>query len=279
MTSPPPEPICDVHLALAQWYRTPLGRWVGQVEAHYLAGALENTFGYYLLHYGNIAPFETTLQVSRVRRCIAVAPDWRDLALPITRATPRTASCCCALPPLLPLTASFEQLPFPSDSLDVVVLPHILDFVADPQQVLCEAERVLIPDGRLVLLGFNPLSSWGIWRLGNWRRCQMPWSGQWQTAGRLCEWLDIVGLQVERCDKLVYRPPLRSARGSQLAWLDTWGRRYWRPFGAVYAICAVKRVSALMPLRWRQRRRRVLVTGATVAHPTTHPYVDIVAPK
>ncbi len=267
MTSPAPDPICDVQVALAQWYRTPLGRQVADAEAHYLTGILDKTFGYYLLHYGDVAPFETALHISRVRRCIAVAPDWRGLKRPATGVIPRTAACCCVAPPLLPLTATFEQLPFASDSLDVMVLPHILDFVADPQQVLCEAERVLIPDGRLVLLGFNPLSTWGLWRLGSWQRpCQLPWCGQWQTARRRCEWLKIVGLQVERCDKLICRSPLPHIWRPHRSWLDAVERYYTQAFGAVYAICAIKRVSALMPLRWRQRRRRVLVTtGVTVA--------------
>ncbi len=51
------------------------------------------------------------------------------------------------------------------DSIDLVFLPHTLEFSADPHQVLRETERVLIPEGRVIILGFNPLSSLGLWRL------------------------------------------------------------------------------------------------------------------
>ncbi|MCQ4062135.1 class I SAM-dependent methyltransferase, partial [Klebsiella pneumoniae] len=58
--------------------------------------------------------------------------------------------------------AEFEELPFESQSLDMIVLPHVLEFSEDPHQLLREVERVLMPEGRVVITGFNPMSLWGL---------------------------------------------------------------------------------------------------------------------
>ena len=55
----------------------------------------------------------------------------------------------------------FTELPFATQSLDLVVMPHVLEFSAEPHQVLREVERVLIPEGQVIICGFNPISMWG----------------------------------------------------------------------------------------------------------------------
>ncbi|MFM1760358.1 MAG: hypothetical protein RLY75_1629, partial [Pseudomonadota bacterium] len=60
------------------------------------------------------------------------------------------------------IEGSSGELPFASESIDLLVLPHVLEFAADPHQILREAERVLRPEGRLIISGFNPASLWGM---------------------------------------------------------------------------------------------------------------------
>jgi ubiquinone/menaquinone biosynthesis C-methylase UbiE len=60
------------------------------------------------------------------------------------------------------VTHDFGELPFATQSLDLVVLPHVLEFAAEPHQVLREVERVLIPEGQVIICGFNPSSLWGM---------------------------------------------------------------------------------------------------------------------
>ncbi|WP_223717365.1 class I SAM-dependent methyltransferase, partial [Escherichia fergusonii] len=62
------------------------------------------------------------------------------------------------------LRCDFHALPFPANSLDLVVLPHALELASDPHETLREVERVLVPEGRVVILGFNPASLWGLWQ-------------------------------------------------------------------------------------------------------------------
>jgi SAM-dependent methyltransferase len=56
-------------------------------------------------------------------------------------------------------------------------MAHALEFHDDPHQILREVERVLIPEGELIITGFNPISIWGLrQRLPN---CpgDFPWNG------------------------------------------------------------------------------------------------------
>jgi SAM-dependent methyltransferase len=145
-----------------------------------------------------------------------------------------------------------------------VILPHTLDFCVQAHDVLREVERVLIPEGRVILFCFNPLSTWGLMRWMPRRRRRVPWCGGQLTPFRVGDWLRLLGLQQETREMLVFRPPMRRAYLSQLDWLETAGMRYWPMLGGVFAVRAVKRVKALTPLRpnWTQRAR--LLPGRAV---------------
>ena len=53
---------------------------------------------------------------------------------------------------------SATSCPLASQSVDLVALPHVLEGHPNPHEVLREVERVLIPEGQVVLSGFNTAS-------------------------------------------------------------------------------------------------------------------------
>ncbi|MAF74307.1 methyltransferase domain-containing protein [Idiomarina baltica] len=94
--------------------------------------------------------------------------------------------------------AHYTQLPIKNESVDTLVCPFVLDFSADPHQVLREALRVLADDGTLILAGFNPLSPAmlsGLWRSQRW---SFPWQGRYFSQARVKDWLSLLGFRVER---------------------------------------------------------------------------------
>ncbi len=158
--------------------------------------------------------------------------------------------------------ASPEQLPIARDSADAVVMPHTLDLARDPQQVLREVERVLIPEGRLVVIGFNPWSLWGLRRLLGTRRSP-PWSCHFIGYPQLHDWLSLLGFAVERTDVLMFRPPIaHTGLLERCAFLDRHGARLWPMFAGVYVVQAIKRVSTLTPITLPRRRRRLISASA-----------------
>jgi SAM-dependent methyltransferase len=167
------------------------------------------------------------------------------------------------------LVADPAALPFPDGSLDLIVLPHTLEFSADPHAALREVWRVLRPEGRVVVSGFNPFSFWGgrqfgahlCSRLGVGRgglaRLYLPRAGDFIGPGRLRDWLRLLGLDVEATRFGIYQPAARSERWLQrFAWLDALGRHWWPIFGAVYFMVAVKRVQGVRLLgpAWKPYR-------------------------
>ncbi len=160
----------------------------------------------------------------------------------------------------LSLRCDFESLPFPNHSVDLVVLPHALELARDPHHTLREVGRVLVPEGRVVIAGFNPASLWGLWqRMGTWgvdRALVLP-QGEFIAYWRLRDWLRLLDLEVETSYFGGYRPMVRSeAWWNQLKWMDRVGARCWPVLGATYFVVAVKRARG-MRLVGKVRKGRV----------------------
>jgi SAM-dependent methyltransferase len=237
-------------LSLDAWFGSTLGKELGEQEAQCLERMLRDTFGYYLLQVGTSAGFAEAIRASRIRQPILLPGTLSPHSLGFQVVTAAGA------------------LPIAADSVDAVLLRHTLDFADDARQVLREAERVLIPEGRLVVLGFNALSMWGAWRLVRQGQGRMPWCGNFLTPFRVGDWLSLLGFDIEMQEMMMFRPPWRRALLQEFSFLDRMGRRFWPLLGGVFAIRAVKRVSTLTPLRTSWKNRRPVLTGGAV-EPTT----------
>lgn len=154
------------------------------------------------------------------------------------------------------LHCDFDALPFDGNSLDLVVLPHALELARDPHLALREVERVLVPEGRVVIVGFNPVSLWGLrQRVGHWRRRLfsragpppfLPSAGEFMRYRRLRDWLRLLSFEVEAGRFGCYRPPVAAQKWlTRFAWMERAGERWWPVFGAVYFVVAVKRVRGM----------------------------------
>ena len=234
---------------LRGWFESRPGQWVLEEEAAALRGVLADLFGYHLLQVERLDGVDL-LQGCRVLNTATMGAGPEPEGL--------TSSYFCGVPTALPVM---------SDSIDVVVLPHVLEFEAEPHQALREAERVLVPEGHLVITGFNPWSLLGLRRLLPGSR-DVPWSGSFISHGRLKDWLALLGLDVVSSASRFFRPPLRHAGAMErLRFMDRLGERLWGMGGGVYVVVARKRVIALTPIRPRWRRGHgLLPTG--LAEPT-----------
>lgn len=181
------------------------------------------------------------------------------------------------------LHCEFDALPFPNASIDLVVLPHALELARDPHHTLREVERVLVPEGRIVIAGFNPASLWGLrQRAGRVRRgigfgrdesLYLPSSGEFIGYWRLRDWLRLLGFEVESGRFGCWRPPLHTEPWLQrFEWMDRVGDRWWPVLGAVYFLVAVKRVRGMRMIGLaRQDKRKVLAPATAVANRSADP--------
>lgn len=154
--------------------------------------------------------------------------------------------------------ASEHELPFASQSLDLVVLPHVLEFVNRPHEVLREVERVLLPEGHVLISTFNPMSLWGMRRVMSGHMGEFPWTGQYLSVLRLKDWLSLLGFEHRSAASGCFAPPLSSE-----VWLRRWsfmesaGRYCWPFGGAVTLLHAVKKVPGMRVIapNWRDMQR------------------------
>lgn len=235
---------------LCRWYRQPLGVAWERAEKEMLGDVLADRFGYHLLQIGR--PMEGDLCAdSRIKH---------RMILTVGRGQGGDGS-------LPALYGEPERLPLASASLDVVVLPHVLSLATQPHEVLREVERVLIPEGHVLILGFNPWSLFGLRRLLAGWRGDSPWCGHFYSAMRIRDWLRLLGFDIEMQRHYFYRPPL-SGVGllRRLDVLESWGQRLWPLLGGGYMLMARKRVTTLTPIKPRWRSRRLLPVGS--AEPT-----------
>ncbi|MEX2962100.1 class I SAM-dependent methyltransferase [Microbulbifer sp. TYP-18] len=155
--------------------------------------------------------------------------------------------------------ADFEQLPLPSESVDVVILHHLLDFSPHPHQLLREAARVMIPGGHMVLIGFNPFSLLGLSRL-------LFSSGAYQVgnqlrAARVADWMTLLDLQACSIERGFFRLPLQHRELlANTSWMEGVGARWRLPWGGFYLIVARKEVASMRTIRldWRSERKPVM---------------------
>jgi SAM-dependent methyltransferase len=245
---------------LRDWYRHRLGQHLLRAERQVLDDVLPNLFGYHLIQVGS--PADEALCTS------SLIPNRVLLESGLKAQT-------SAVPALRPLMlAHAHALPILTDSVDVVVLAHTLEFEQNPHQVLREADRVLVPEGHVVILGFNPWSPWGLWHLLVSRWAAPPWNGQFRSMWRIRDWLELLGFDVTIGRGFFFCPPLPyEGVMRRLSVLEKLGQRCWPFAGAVYIIVAKKRVMTMTPIRPRWRPGRSLV-GAGMAKTSTQRVMD-----
>ncbi|EDP46264.1 class I SAM-dependent methyltransferase [Rickettsiella grylli] len=148
------------------------------------------------------------------------------------------------------LESQYTHLPFANDSVSLILMPHTLDVRKNTAQaILTEAWRVLIPNGHLILLGVNPTSLWGLYRLFSITKKKPILGKHFHTIQTLCQWIHHLGGEIQHIESFLFRPPLSSPPGlwvfKKLAWLERLSPWLIPYMGGIYLIIAEKRVKRL----------------------------------
>jgi SAM-dependent methyltransferase len=216
---------------LDHWLASHAGAAFREAESQAVKTELGRFFGAHFLQVGRWGP-----------------PD-AFLGLP---AMARRAMCDCEPGPGVDFVAQPERLPIPKRCIDGLLLAHTIERSRYPHEVLREAERVLRGGGRLMLLGFNPVSALGLRRLltgGNYP----PGLEQFVSVRRLRDWLSLLGFDVTVADRYYAAFPAGNDLGQRLRRLPlSWG---------AYVLVAVKRVYNVRPLRSRWRAPAKVASG------------------
>ena len=218
---------------LSKWFHTPAGRYILEWEQGQFDSAVEDVFGFNAVQIG--LPGINFLRESRIALKVHAGID---------------GGCN--------LVTEAGRLPLASQSIDLVLLPHVLEFAEQPHQILREAERVLMPEGSIVISGFNPLSLWGAKRAFVRRERPVPWSGKFLGLLRLKDWLSLLGFELNGGRFGCYAPPFTQTRWLQrFRFMEKAGDRWWPVLGGVYVVRAIKRTVGMRLVipNWRDKRK------------------------
>jgi len=211
---------------MQKWYESDLGRYMLSRELAWFDDTCADIFGFLALQVGqcDLDFLRANRMPCRVRAGIASGQ----------------------------LRCRPEWLPVATQSLDLVALPHALEFSENPHQLLREVERVLRPEGHLLISGFNPMSLWGLKRRFS-RQDAYPWNGRFLRLARIKDWLGLLGFELVAGRMACYAPPLaRPGWPERFGFMEKAGDRWWALGGGVYMLQAVKRVHGmrLISPRW-----------------------------
>lgn len=241
---------------LEKWFSTPLGERLLHDQQLILDKELSCLFGYHLMQL-SINRKARLFRGSRISHCFAVGAGTQDAAGDVG------------------VYSALDELPLEDESVDVLILHHVLEFSSNPHQVLREASRVAIPRGYIIVVGFNPFSLMGLLKplaqlLSNspvWRRNSL-------HKSRVADWLQFLDCNTLRTQTGFYSLPLQNKSYLDLsARSGRWMQKWRLPFGGFYCLVARKDRVCMTPIQpeWqREPRFKAAVKPALSARSSTH---------
>ena len=240
--------IANLYEQLGQWYESQAGQESLDLIHEHLAALQENLSGQHALYCGPGLLFgEATSEQGRFDRRFFMHPG-------------SGAGQVRGRPDALPLAAN---------CLDLLALAHPLELSDQPHGVLREAERVLVGNGHLLLVGFNPWSWYGLYRLLAVGR--FPWDRHFYGFRRIKDWLSVLNFEIQDCRYAAFRPPIQSRLLQQRTrGLEMQARWRLDHSGGVYCVLARKLRVPVTPARERWYRPPVLISESLAgAEPTS----------
>ena len=231
-------PFTQLQPTLESWLRSNLWHGLMQEERKCLDQALSCLFGYHLLELSVSSHFDLSSH-SRINHRFRLSP----------MGTQTDDSH-------IVLLSEFDRVPLASETIDVAILHHVLEYAERPHQLLREASRVVIPRGHVVIISFNPLSSIGLYKpFARYLGRRLHWRFHSLRLRRVIDWLRLLDFEPINVVQGFYRPPVQQpGLIKHLSWLETWGRKLHLPFGGFYLIVARKDVVPLTPVKphWQE---------------------------
>ena len=224
--------------SIRQWYQTDAGELISHAVEQYMWRITSCIFGYSAIQIG-----DTFADCELLKNCTI------SKQINIDRSS---AANIISSPAALPITG---------DSVDLFVLPHTLDFTDKPHQILREVERCLVPEGYMIIVGFNPYSFYGLWKLFLARKKVAPWNAKFYSVGRLRDWSSLLGFDEVELHFTGHLPPFKRIQGwKKMQSLGRILQYHIAHIGGVYIFVARKRVARLTPLKqvWPARTSPIL---------------------
>lgn len=207
---------------LFSWYQTPRGKLLKDLEVEYLQRSITVSCQQTILQIGGLGWENEFIDSSLYKNFVIL--DSKQLG-----------SC-----PATKIQAKSYLLPLQSNSVDMILLPHLLEFDAFRFQTMREIERVLKPEGVVVIVNFNPWSLWVRYQFLWDKKMADSWRGHFISQSRVLDWLKLLNFEVTLASEF-YLDSVESIHGKSI-------KKNCSISATAYAIRAIKRRYNLIPL-------------------------------
>jgi len=252
--------------SLSAWYKTQSGQATLSKLDEQCAEILSEIFGYYAVETGVLSGEHSLLQQTRIATSFTLIDKAHRNSYAF-KAKERVEGD--QLETFSSLISSNEQLPLATDNIDLIVGTHVLELSKDPHQVLREIDRVLVPEGHCILIGYNPFAISG---LGNQLRSKISRDVEpfkLRSASRVRDWFSLLGFEVLDVSYMGLRPNIKNKKlFESLSKLEDWSEIAGPLLGKLYIIHAKKQVVAMTPYKKVWRAPAVLSGGKVVLNNT-----------
>jgi hypothetical protein len=191
---------------LFAWYQTPRGKLLKELEADYLKRSITVSCQQIILQIGGLGWEDEFIDCTLYKNYTVL--DTKGLG--------------CA------------------EARNMIIIPHLLEFDAQRFQTMREVERVLKPEGLLVVLNFNPWSLWVRYQFLWDKKMADSWGGHFISRSRILDWLKLLNFEVTVSSEFNL-DSVSSKQGKLIADSHSF-------FSTAYAIKAIKRRYSIIPL-------------------------------
>jgi SAM-dependent methyltransferase len=242
------------------WYQTLSGKSSLDELDSLCAETLSEIFGYYAIEMGVLSGKHSLLKHSRITAGFSLL----DSAAASSKNTLFEKGSISSS-----VISTTEQLPIATDNVDLVIASHTLESSKDPHQVLREIDRVLVPEGHCILIGFNPSP---ISQMGQFIRSRFKKDEnlcKTRSVAHVRDWFSLLGFEVVDVNYMGMRPAVKNKKlFDALSWLDRLGEFAGPILGNMYVIHAKKQMVAMRPNKKVWRAPAVLSGGKVVLNNT-----------
>lgn len=240
-----------------RWFDDSPGRFILEAEQLALDKVLSSIYGYHLVQIGGIPKY-------RYNSCII-----RDRVLVISQTKAE-----CSFDGSV-VRSSLHELPFQEESVDLMVVPHVLEFIKTPLKMLNEINNILIPGGKVIIFAFNPTSFFGITKMFKLKNKHFPWQGKFHSASRIKNWLQNIGLNPIDHKSFCFVPPFQNVKWfNKFKFFETFGQLVWPFWGDAYMLIAKKEAIPVTPLRVKVYKKKIPVSSG-YPEPSAFPKVNL----
>jgi len=249
----------DINQYCSNWYQTLSGQSALASTEELCAKVMSEIFGYYAIQIGMLSGECDLLKDSRIANSFALVNPNNFIGINSDKKQQHA------------VISTNEQLPISTDDVDLVVASHVLEMSQNPHLVLREIDRVLVPEGHCILVGFNPYALSNISMnkslsfLQRRKEAQIKGSNKMRSVTRVRDWFSLLGFEVIDVNYMGFRPKIQNQKlFNSLQWMERWGEYAGPLLGSIYVVYAKKQVTAIRPNK-KVWRAPALLKGGKVA--------------